>query len=68
MTPPSSSLEDRLGAGLLAVLLVITLVNVVVRYFTDQSFAWTEEISCILMLLLAMAGSAAALSSFVKVS
>ena len=61
MNPPSSSLEDRLGAGLLAVLLLITLVNVVVRYFTDQSFAWTEEISCILMLLLAMAGSAAAL-------
>ena len=61
MTIPSPSLEDRLGAGLLAVLLVITLVNVVVRYFTDQSFAWTEEISCILMLLLAMAGSATAL-------
>ena len=45
MTTPSPSLEDRLGAGLLAVLLLITLVNVVVRYFTDQSFAWTEEIS-----------------------
>jgi TRAP-type C4-dicarboxylate transport system permease small subunit len=61
MNSPSPSLEDRLGAGLLAVLLLITLVNVVVRYFTDQSFAWTEEISCILMLLLAMAGSATAL-------
>ncbi len=61
MSSPSASIEDRLGASLLAILLLITLVNVVVRYFTDQSFAWTEEISCILMLLLAMAGSAAAL-------
>ena len=60
MSSPSASFEDRLGASLLAILLLITLVNVVVRYFTDQSFAWTEEISCILMLLLAMAGSAAA--------
>ena len=61
MNSPSPSLEDRLGAGLLAVLLLITLVNVVVRYFTDQSFAWTEEISCVLMLVLSLAGSAAAL-------
>ena len=61
MSTSSASIEDRLGASLLAILLLITLVNVVVRYFTDQSFAWTEEISCILMLLLAMAGSAAAL-------
>lgn len=60
MSSPSASIEDRLGASLLAILLLITLVNVVVRYFTDQSFAWTEEISCILMLLLAMTGSAAA--------
>lgn len=60
MSSPSASIEDRLGASLMAILLLITLVNVVVRYFTDQSFAWTEEISCILMLLLAMTGSAAA--------
>lgn len=45
---------------LLAALLLITLANVFVRYFTDQSFAWTEEISSFLMLLLAMAGSAVA--------
>ena len=44
----------------MAALLLITVVNVFVRYFTDQSFAWTEEISCFLMLALAMAGSAAA--------
>ena len=53
--------EDTLGAWLLAALLAITLVNVLIRYFTDQSFAWTEEISCFLMLILSMAGSAAAI-------
>jgi TRAP-type C4-dicarboxylate transport system permease small subunit len=57
---PSIVLEDKLGAALMAALLLITVVNVFVRYFTDQSFAWTEEISCFLMLALAMAGSAAA--------
>lgn len=53
--------EDHLGSVLLGLLLLITLVNVGVRYLTDQSFAWTEEISCFLMLLLSMAGSAAAI-------
>ena len=53
--------EDHLGSALLGLLLLITLVNVAVRYFTDQSFAWTEEISCFLMLMLALAGSAAAI-------
>ena len=57
---PSIVLEDKLGAAMMAALLQITVVNVFVRYFTDQSFAWTEEISCFLMLALAMAGSAAA--------
>jgi len=54
--------EDRIGGGLLAALLVITLVNVFVRYFTDQSFAWTEEISSVLMLVLCLAGSASAIA------
>ena len=53
--------EDTLGALLLAVLLIITLANVFVRYFTDQSFAWTEEISSFLMLILSMVGGAAAI-------
>jgi TRAP-type C4-dicarboxylate transport system permease small subunit len=43
--------------GLLA---CITFANVVLRYFTASSFAWTEEFSVFLMILLAlMAGSAA---------
>ncbi len=44
----------------MALLALITFGNVLVRYFTDASFAWTEEISIFLMILLAMvAGSAA---------
>jgi TRAP-type C4-dicarboxylate transport system permease small subunit len=44
----------------MALLALITFANVLVRYFTNQSFAWTEEISVFLMIVLALvAGSAA---------
>ena len=37
----------------------ITFANVLVRYFTSRSFAWTEEFSVFLMIVLALvAGSA----------
>jgi hypothetical protein len=39
--------------GLLA---LITFANVLVRYFTSQSFAWTEEFSVFLMIVLAPCG------------
>lgn len=54
------SIETHIGALVLIALVLITLVNVVVRYFTDQSFAWTEEISVFLLLALTLAGSAVA--------
>ena len=54
--------EEVIGAWLLVALLVITLVNVFVRYFTDQSFAWTEELSSFLMLVMCLAGSASAIT------
>ncbi|MDH1675963.1 TRAP transporter small permease [Comamonas aquatica] len=54
------SIETHIGAFVLIALVLITLVNVVVRYFTDQSFAWTEEISVFLLLALTLAGSAVA--------
>ena len=53
-------LEDRIGAVLLALLALITFANVVVRYLTDQSFAWTEELSVVLMVLLTMVAASAA--------
>ena len=39
---------------------VITMANVLVRYLSDQSVAWTEELSVFLLILTTMAGAAAA--------
>lgn len=54
------ALEEGLAVACMAVLLGITLLNVLTRYFTDQSFAWTEEISVFLMVLMTLAGASAA--------
>ena len=52
-------IEDWLTVIVMALLALITFLNVLVRYFTSQSFAWTEEISVFLMIVLALvAGSA----------
>ncbi|MCD0502231.1 TRAP transporter small permease [Bordetella petrii] len=59
-TKVSLALEDWLAVGVLALLALITFANVLVRYFTDQSFAWTEEISVFLLIVLTMAGGSAA--------
>ena len=58
--PRSLRLEDWLTVLIMALLALITFANVLVRYFTNSSFAWTEEISVFLMIALALvAGSAA---------
>jgi TRAP-type C4-dicarboxylate transport system permease small subunit len=44
----------------MALLVAITLLNVVTRYLTDQSYAWTEEISVFLMVVMTLAGASAA--------
>ena len=44
----------------MALLCVITMANVVVRYFTDFSFAFTEEISVWLMVFMTLVGAASA--------
>ena len=44
----------------MAALCVITMLNVVVRYLSDESIAWTEEFSVFLLILTTMAGTAAA--------
>jgi len=52
-------IEDWLTVIVMGLLALITFANVLVRYFTDQSFAWTEEFSVFLMIVLALvAGSA----------
>lgn len=52
-------IEDWLTVVVMGLLSLITFANVLVRYFTDQSFSWTEEFSVFLMIVLALvAGSA----------
>jgi len=60
--PPrvSDRIEGYLAAAGMAVLCLITFANVVVRYATDVSFAFTEEYSVALMVVVALLGSAAA--------
>ena len=54
------AIEDWLTVIIMGALALITFANVLVRYFTDSSFAWTEEFSVFLMIMLALvAGSAA---------
>lgn len=58
--PRAIGLEDGLTVAVMAALALITFVNVLARYFTDSSIAWTEEISVFLMIVLALvAGSGA---------
>jgi TRAP-type C4-dicarboxylate transport system permease small subunit len=56
-------LEDRIAVAAMAVLVLITLGNVLTRYLTDESFAWTEEISVFLMLVVTLAGAASAFAA-----
>lgn len=55
-------IEEATAVACMALLVLITLGNVLVRYFTDASFAWTEEISVFLMVVMTFAGASAAAS------
>lgn len=52
--------EDWIAVLSMGLLCLITMGNVLVRYFSDQSFAWTEEISVFLMVVMTLAGTSAA--------
>ena len=54
------TVEGAIGAAIMGVLALITFANVVVRYFTNVSFAFTEEYSVALMVMMAFVGAAAA--------
>ncbi|MBV6272720.1 TRAP transporter small permease [Alcaligenaceae bacterium CGII-47] len=56
----SLRVEDWLTVLSLGTLAIITMTNVIVRYLTDQSFAWTEEISIFLLIVLTMSASSSA--------
>lgn len=53
-------IEERVGVAVMVALVIITLINVLVRYFTNGSFAWTEEISVFLLIVMTLAGAAMA--------
>ena len=52
--------EDGVGAVAMALMAIITFTNVVVRYLTNESFAWSEEISISLMVILTLVAASAA--------
>ena len=52
--------ERAFAAGCMALLCIITFANVLVRYLTNVSFAFTEEISVFLLLALTLLGSVSA--------
>jgi len=54
------AIEEAVAAAAMALIVLITFANVLVRYFTDESFAFTEEFSVFLMVVLAFTGAAAA--------
>jgi len=56
----SIRIEEAIAAAAMALICVITFANVVVRYLTNASFAFTEEISVFLLVVLTLVGAAAA--------
>ncbi|AYN19142.1 TRAP transporter small permease [Alcaligenes aquatilis] len=53
-------IEDWASVLIMAALALITFANVFVRYLTNSSFAWTEEISIFLLVVLTMNAGASA--------
>jgi TRAP-type C4-dicarboxylate transport system permease small subunit len=52
-----SAVERFLMAAAMGALCLLTMANVLVRYFTDISFAFTEEISVALLVFLTLVGA-----------
>lgn len=57
---PARTPEDWIAVTAMGMLCLITFANVLVRYFSDRSFAWTEEFSVFLLVVMTLAGAAAA--------
>lgn len=64
-TPPEdrprigTGVEEGIAAIAMALVCVITFANVLVRYFTNASFAFTEEFSVFLLVVMTLAGASA---------
>jgi TRAP-type C4-dicarboxylate transport system permease small subunit len=52
--------EEGIAAVAMALVCIITFANVLVRYFTNVSFAFTEEFSVFLLVVMTLAGASAA--------
>ena len=61
MKRPDARLERILATLAILIIGVISLINVVVRYITGGSFAFTEEFSVFLLVILTFAGASVAL-------
>jgi TRAP-type C4-dicarboxylate transport system permease small subunit len=53
-------IEHVLAASAMALLCLLTFANVLVRYFTNISFAFTEEFSTFLLVFLTLVGASSA--------
>lgn len=56
----SIKIEEALAALAMALICLISLANVVVRYLTDASFAFTEEFSVFLLVVMTLLGASIA--------
>lgn len=59
--PPK--IDEILGAAAMAIICLISIANVVVRYATDISFAFTEEFSVFLLVFMTLIGAALAFAT-----
>jgi len=53
-------LDDKIGAVLMFVVLVITFLNVVSRYLIHASFSFTEELTSVIFVLISLLGASIA--------
>ncbi|SEO42006.1 TRAP-type C4-dicarboxylate transport system, small permease component [Salinihabitans flavidus] len=56
-------IEEALGAAAMAAICLISIANVVVRYATNISFAFTEEFSVFLLVFMTFVGASLAFAS-----
>ena len=56
-------IEEALGAAAMALICLISFANVVARYATNVSFAFTEEYSAFLLVFMTFVGASAAFAA-----
>ncbi len=60
---PPPRLEQAIGAAAMALICLISFANVVVRYATNISFAFTEEYSVVLLVIMTFVGASLAFAA-----